>query len=132
MITIDTSALIVLINSRDPKFREVADVLDSDSGPYVIPAQIMAEMTFMIERRFGHPSVVEFLEDIQSALFSFDCGERDLARILQLVRRYSDVPLGFADAAVVACAERHGGRVLTLDHRHFGVVARDAAITILP
>ena len=27
-------------------------------------------------------------------------------------------------AAVIACAERHGGRVLTNDRRHFPIVAR--------
>ncbi len=59
-------------------------------------------------------------------------GSQDIPRIRELLRRYADMPLGFADAAVVACAERHDGRVLTLDHLHFGVVARDAAITILP
>lgn len=56
----------------------------------------------------------------------------DLARIRALVRRYADLPLGFADAAVIACAEREGGRVLTLDTRHFGTVAREGTITPSP
>lgn len=46
--------------------------------------------------------------------------------------RFRDLSLGFADAAVVACAERNGGRVLTLDVRDFGVVARDGTIALLP
>ena len=37
-----------------------------------------------------------------------------------------------ADASVIACAERSGGRVLTLDLRDFGVVARAGQIRILP
>lgn len=49
-----------------------------------------------------------------------------------LVRRYADLELGLVDAAVIACAERNGGRVLTLDLRHFGVVAREGTITIVP
>jgi predicted nucleic acid-binding protein len=61
-----------------------------------------------------------------------DCGDQDLARIRMLVNRYDDLRLGFADAAVIACAERYGGRVLTLDLRHFGVVARQGTITIVP
>jgi predicted nucleic acid-binding protein len=40
--------------------------------------------------------------------------------------------LGFSDAAVIACAERHGGQVLTLDHRHFGVVAQEGTIQVRP
>jgi predicted nucleic acid-binding protein len=38
------------------------------------------------------------------------------------VGHHVDLPLGFADAAVIACAESKGGRVLTLDRRHFDVV----------
>jgi uncharacterized protein len=63
---------------------------------------------------------------------TLDCGEQDVPRIRTLVRRYADLPLGFADAAVIACAERYGGRVLTLDLRHFGVVAREGNLTLLP
>jgi len=45
---------------------------------------------------------------------------------------YADLPLGFADATVIACAERSGRKVLTLDRRHFGVVAREDTIEVLP
>lgn len=61
-----------------------------------------------------------------------DCGEVDFPRIGQLIKRYADLKLGFADASVIACAERSGGRVLTADRRDFGVVAREGRIEILP
>ncbi len=64
--------------------------------------------------------------------YTLDCGEQDIPRIRELVRRHADFPLGFADAAVIACAERNGGRVLTLDMRHFGVVAREGTLILLP
>ena len=67
-----------------------------------------------------------------SGRFVLDCGEHDFSRVRHLVRRYADLPLGLVDAAVIACAERNGGRVLTLDLRHFGVVAREGALTLLP
>ena len=41
-----------------------------------------------------------------------------------LVRQYTDFPLGTADASVIAVAERLGAtRVATIDHRHFRAVA---------
>lgn len=49
-----------------------------------------------------------------------------------LVRRHADLRLGFSDAAVIACAEERGRRVLTLDRRHFEVVAREGTIEVLP
>lgn len=46
--------------------------------------------------------------------------------------RFRDLSLGFSDAAVLACVERNGGRVLTFDRRDFEVVARDVSITLVP
>jgi uncharacterized protein len=73
-----------------------------------------------------------FLGDLVSGAYMLDYGADDLARIRELVRRYADLPLGFADASVVACAERNGGRVLTLDVRDFAVVGRTARLEVLP
>jgi predicted nucleic acid-binding protein len=47
----------------------------------------------------------------------------DIARAADLVEKYADLPLGTADACVIALAERLGvTRVATLDKRHFSVV----------
>jgi hypothetical protein len=43
-----------------------------------------------------------------------------------------DMRLGFSEAAVIACAETKAGRVLTVDRRHFDVVAREGTITVHP
>jgi predicted nucleic acid-binding protein len=61
-----------------------------------------------------------------------DCGLEDIARVRALVRRYADLSLGVVDAAVIACVERSGGRVMTFDLRDFGVVAAEGTITIVP
>lgn len=132
MITIDTSGLLAVINRRDPDHQAAADAMRGDRGPYIVPAGIMAEITFMLERRMHIGVLDAFLADVESGAYTLDCGENDLPRIGELVRRYGSLPLGFADASVIACAERSGGRVLTLDLRDFGVVARDVQLTLLP
>ena len=132
MITLDTSGIGAIFDRRDARHTSAVQALRDDRGPYVIPAQIMAEIAWFIETRFGQRVLGEFLDDVETGQYRLDCGEDDIGRVRDLVLKYSDMPLGFADAAVIACAERHGGKVLTLDHRHFGVVARDTAITILP
>lgn len=72
------------------------------------------------------------LEDLEAGRFVLDCGLGDIARIRYLTRRYANLALGFADASVIACAERNGARVLTLDRRDFGVVAREGRIRLVP
>jgi len=47
----------------------------------------------------------------------------DLERTAELVEQYASLPLGAADASVIALAERHNvTTVLTLDRRHFTIV----------
>ena len=132
MITLDTSALLTLLNRGDQDYDRVMAAFLTERAPYIVPAGILSELTYLIERRLGGAALDAFLSDLESGTYSLDCGERDFGRIRALVRRYADLPLGFADAAVIACAERHGGRVLTFDLRHFGVVAREGKLTILP
>jgi uncharacterized protein len=132
VITLDTSGLVALLDRRDPDHERVVAAFDQDRGPYLIPAGILAEIGYFIENRLGLPVLDAFLADIDERAFVVDCGEVDVPRIRELVTRYADLPLGFADASVVACAERNGGRALTLDERDFRVVAGEARIEILP
>jgi predicted nucleic acid-binding protein len=132
MITLDTSGIFALLNRRDPDHRRARAALTADGGPYLVPAGILAEVTYMIERTLHAEVLDAFLEDLQTGGFTLECGADDLGRVRALVRQYADLPLGFADAAVVGCAERHGGRVLTFDWRHFGVIASAGLVTVVP
>lgn len=132
LITLDTSGLFALLNRGDRDHERVKAALFEDRGPYLVPAGILAEIAYMVEERLDAEALRSLLLDLESGGFTLECGEEDLARIRELVERYADLPLGFADASVVSCAERNGGRVLTLDVRHFGVVAGEGNIILLP
>ena len=133
MITFDTSGLLAYMATQSRHYEVVRKTVDADPGPYYIPVGALAEMTFMIERDFPPGVEDAFVADLTEGSYSPYWEARDLARIQELMRRYSDLPLGFADAAIVTCAERHGGRVITLDRRHFDVVARgEGTITVVP
>jgi len=132
VITLDSSALYALLNRRDQGHAVVLEALDRDRGPYIVPTGILAEVAYLVETGLGTMVMDGFLADLETGAFALDCGERDIGRIRALANRYGDLPLGFSDAAVVACAERNGGQVLTLDRRDFGVVAREGTITVLP
>lgn len=132
MITLDTSALFALLNEDDPDHKRVVSSFKSRRAPYFVPAGIFAEVAYMVEERLGVKVLDAFLDDLDSGRLSYYCGDKDLSRIRELVVRYSDLPLGAADAAVIACAERNGGEVLTLDRRDFNVVARERTIEVFP
>jgi len=132
LITLDTSGLFALLNRGDTDHDRVKTALFEDRGPYLVPAGILAEIAYMVEERLGARALESLLLDLESGGLTLECGEEDLPRIRELVRRYEDLPLGFTDASVVSCAERNGGKVLTLDLRHFGVVAGEGRISLLP
>ncbi len=132
MITIDTSGIVAVVNADDPDHRRTVDALVSVPGPYLIPVSILSEVAYLLERAIL-PSVFDtFLRELETHVYTLHFSLDDLPRVRRLIHRYSDLPLGFADASVIACAERHGGRVLTLDRRHFGVVEGEGTISLLP
>ncbi len=131
MITLDASGVVALLNPGDRFHTTAARTLVASSTP-VVPAQILSELTFAIARQLGEWVVAPFLRGFETGSPLLDCADTDLPRIVELLERYADQGLGFADAAVVACAERHGGQILSFDRRELDVVARDVPITIVP
>jgi uncharacterized protein len=93
-----------------------------------VPAVAVGELSHLVESRLGPEALDLLLADLEERALHLDCGEHDLPRVRDLVGRY---PLDFVDAAVIACAERNGGRVLALDP-DFHIVAREGTISVLP
>ncbi len=131
MVILDTSAVLASIDRRERHHQQVVEVMRSEPL-LIVPVAILAEVTFMIEQRLGQVQMAGFLSSLVNGEVSLYWEPGDLDRILELVDRYQDMSIGFADAAVIACAERHGGKVLTLDRKHFGVVEREGTIRVLP
>jgi uncharacterized protein len=86
----------------------------------------------VLGRRLAPAASLAFLETLQTGETLLDHGDLDLPRITTLMTRYAALPLGFADAAVVACAERNGGIVLTFDRDGLQAISRDLPITLIP
>jgi predicted nucleic acid-binding protein len=132
VLTLDTSALYAIVRGDDSYHDAMVHARDADPGPYFVPAGILAEVAYMIEANLPLRGLLELLVDLASGAYTVDCGDVDFPRIGELVGRYADLSLGFADAAVIACAERHAGRVLSSDRRHFDVVSREGMIAVVP
>lgn len=89
-----------------------------------MPTLVITEVTYLLGSRLGAESEVRFLGDLAAGnLIAEPVAPVDWIRIAELVARYRDMPLGTADASVVAAAERLGiTAIATLDRRHFSVV----------
>lgn len=132
MITLDTSGILALVNKPDIDHARTVAAFEAEDPPYIVPCEILSEIGYLLEGRHGQPVLDAFLAQLETGALSVEHDADRVPRIRELADRYSDLPLGFSDAAVVACAEDHGGRVLTLDERDFGVVAREGRLQVVP
>jgi predicted nucleic acid-binding protein len=132
VITLDTSGIVALFVRKDQRYREAVRALEAATMPTVVPVGILAEVDEVLGRRLAPAASRAFLEALQTGETLLDHGDLDLPRITTLMTRYAALPLGFADAAVVACAERNGGIVLTFDRDGLQAMSRDLPITLIP
>ena len=132
MLVLDTSAVVALQDRRDRMYPRALAAIQGEPGPFIVPVGIVAEVDRVLTTRAPGGATTHLLGSLIDGSLLMDCGDQDPPRILELLGRYGDLHLGFADAAVIACAERNGGRVLTFDRSTFEVVARDVPISLVP
>jgi uncharacterized protein len=136
VIIVDTGPVVAMGNRRDRDHERCTDLLTSTVEPLAVPEPLLAEIGYMLGSRAGSHAEADFLRDIADGLYLLESLARtDVARAAELVEAYASLPLGTADACVVALAERLGAtRIATLDARHFAVVRprHVEAFTLLP
>jgi predicted nucleic acid-binding protein len=136
MIVVDTGPLYAAADTSDSHHRACAAVFEETSEQLVVPASVVIETCFLIERHLGPLAEAAFITSLRpSGLIVEPLSETDLERMAALVTTYADLPLGAVDASVIAVAERLGATtVLTIDRRHFSVVRprHIEAFTLLP
>ena len=110
-------------------------MLETHPGPLIVPALVITEVTYLIGTRLGADAEVRFLGDLAAGNFLAEhVRAGDWMRIAEPVAQYRDLPLGTADASVIAAAERLGiTEIATLDRRHFIVVrSKLGDLSLLP
>jgi predicted nucleic acid-binding protein len=89
-----------------------------------VPHLIVAEAAYLLATRIGPHAEIAFAQSIAAGELTVEpVLDSEWSRIAELMDQYADLPLGMADASLVALAERHNvGEIATLDRRHFSVV----------
>ena len=135
-LVVDAAPLVALADIREPRRREILELLEAERGSLFIPAPVTAEIDYLLGQRFGPPARRAFLEDLGARRYeSPGLDGRDYEAALDLDRRYADLNLGLADLSVAVIADKLGTRrLLTFDERHFRVVRplQGGTFTLLP
>ena len=120
----DTGGVYALYDADDSHHDAVKAVIETEPGALLLPAILLAEIDYLLNERLGVDATLDFLASVESGAFTLvHLTADDLIRCRELIQRYRDMPLGIADASVIATAERlRLQRILTLDQRHFRAV----------
>jgi uncharacterized protein len=136
IVVADTGPLYALMDRSDRWHQPVLDWWTGNRADVVVPVCVLAEVCYLLQARIGADAEAAFVESIARGEFTVEPIESaDFSRVTDLMRRYSDLPLGFVDATVIATAERLGAaQILSTDRRHFSVVrpSRGGAFVIRP
>jgi len=124
VLILDTGVILASIDRREPLNQTCRDLIESSSGPVVIPGPTLCEIDHLLHVRIGALAMPALLRDVERGAYAVEeLGPDDLGRTIELMERYTDLDVGFVDAAVLAIVERLGERKLaTLDRKHFGTM----------
>lgn len=121
MILVDAGPLVALIDESDHHHERCVDAAAAIREPMLTVWPAFGEAMYLL--RFSlqaQDALWEYIETraLQIADLDFD----DCVRMRYLMRKYRDLPMALADAALVALAEREQlNRIFTIDRRDFSV-----------
>ncbi|MBI4305395.1 MAG: PIN domain-containing protein [Chloroflexi bacterium] len=122
MAIVDSGPLYAAVDADDDDHVRCLEALQRADLELVIPALVVAEVTYLVGRRLGATTEAAFLRGLSAVEVEAPSME-DWPAIADLVERYGDFPLGGTDASVAVLAERLGTDLIaTLDRRHFGAI----------
>lgn len=117
----DTGALLDYLVESAPDHKLFRHAIDQARTRYV-PGLVLAEVDYFL--RGERPAMRVFMQDLSRGAFTYAPPTPDqLARAMDVDRRFAELSLGLVDGSIVALAETLGVRRLaTRDVRHFAAV----------
>jgi uncharacterized protein len=135
-LIVDAAPLVALADEDEPRRKRLLELLRHERGDLILPAQVAAEVDYMLGVRLGQAARRAFLEDLAARRYEVAClTPGDYATVASLDARYADLKLGLSDCAVVVLAARFDTlRLLTFDERDFRAVEplQGGAFEVLP
>ncbi len=121
-IIVDSGALYALFDRDDHHHREVRLWFAGNRRPLITNAAVITEVTYLLGRWCGLDHQLLFLEFLVRPGWHIESVAIDLPRIGALITKYSDLPSDFADASLLALAERiECTDIASTDRRDFSI-----------
>ncbi len=120
-LLLDTGALVSLLDRSQRRHAAFADFFDAWTGQVVTTEAVLTESTHLLGRiAGGRTACLDFV--LAGGATLVPSSVSSVRRARDLMARYADCPMDFADATLVVLAEDLGATaVLTTDRRDFSI-----------
>jgi predicted nucleic acid-binding protein len=117
---LDTGFILAMLSSNDPRHELCLEIFAKEKEP-LLPSPIFAELAYMVIRDLGYEPWIAFMRSVFAGALTIEWATRaDVERAIEVMEKYEDARIDFADSAIVAMAERLNiSRILTVDQRDF-------------
>ena len=114
-ILIDAGPLIALFDSCDNQYIRILQFFKNHEYGFISTLAVFSEVSHMLN--FSVRAQCDFYEWVMyKGVIISDINQNDMPRILELTKKYADLPMDFADATLVVTAEKTGIReIISLD-----------------
>jgi predicted nucleic acid-binding protein len=120
-LLLDTGALVSLLDRSQRRHAEFVAFFDSWTGQVVTTEAVLTESTHLLGRIVGGAiACLDFV--LSGGALLVPATANSIRRARELMNRYADCPMDFADATLVVLAEDLGTNlVMTTDQRDFSI-----------
>jgi len=114
-ILIDAGPFIALFDADDNQHQKSKDFFKKHHYCFISTLAVLAEVLHMLDFSvFAQQNFYEWV--MHKGVIISDINQHDMPRIVELTKKYSDLPMDFADATLVVTAEKTGIReIISLD-----------------
>ncbi|WP_262984353.1 type II toxin-antitoxin system VapC family toxin [Nostoc sp. 'Peltigera membranacea cyanobiont' 210A] len=109
------------MDKKDTHHERAKQALKQYNERLITTWSVVTETCYLLLTRKGVDAEIIFINTLQEELFTiFNFKLHHTARIIELMKKYADLPMDLADASLVILAEHLGhGRIFSVDQRDF-------------
>jgi len=121
MILVDTGAIVALFDKNDNYYNPCHNVLGNVKLPLITTIPVLTEAFHLLSFSwYIQDDLWEFV--IQGNMQIYNLNRSLIERCRELMKKYHDLPMDFADATLVSVAEAENIlTIFTLDHKDFKI-----------
>jgi predicted nucleic acid-binding protein len=132
--TIDTGPWVALIDRSETRHAECVQWLKNFSGNLYSTEAVLTEVLYLLNFSItAQCAALDFV--LESVVEIVPASTMSLKKTKNLMKKYADLPMDFADATIVCLAtETHMQNVVTFDRKDFTIyrLPKNQSFTIMP